>query len=116
MTAAEADLLKARGKALGIPLTWKTRTDGFLELRTGPCPFVSFTDGQASCQAYDVRPYNCRRFGCFRANAKTEPLELDAHLGSVNLQARWHDKDTRKAAERLQRQAQGWARSHGWTA
>lgn len=68
------------------------------------------------CRVYDVRPFNCRRFGCFRPSPEKEPLELDhSKLGCKNLTDRiGNSSEVLRAYRRMQRDAQPWAVAHGW--
>lgn len=83
-------------------------TRSHVAMKAGPCPFFAFN----TCTVYEHRPYNCRRFGCMRPDLATEPFEID---GS-NLHKRVSsDKGARKLALYMQRKAQVWANTHGWS-
>ena len=88
-------------------------TTKFVRLRAHPCPLL-LPDNR--CSVYPVRPYNCRRWGCFRADVKTEPLEPDhSFLGCANTRDRWYqNKGVRSQLRRMQRHAQKWGKAHGW--
>lgn len=83
-------------------LTWQTK-DGF-ELLNGPCPFLGEDN---LCTVYEIRPYNCRRFACFR-----EPGEEFSVAASVAKAER--DRSIRRQWMLIQRRAQKWALKHGW--
>lgn len=85
----------------------------FVRLRAHPCPLLG-TDNR--CSVYKVRPYNCRRWGCFRADVKKEALEVDhSFLGCANARDRFYqDRGVRRQMHHMQREAQRWARKHGW--
>lgn len=94
----------------GIVTHWReTMTPEFVALKAGPCPLFVFK----TCLVYEDRPYNCRRFGCMRPDVKAEPFEAD---GSNMLDRVKTSRPARRLAERMQRKAQRWARSHGWDA
>ena len=106
MTDAEKAEIEAHiGPERAAHLQWKEHIDeGFTQLIGSPaCPLLDGVD----CTVHPVRPYNCRRWGCFRTNT-TQPHDV----GSVK--QRMMDRDTRRNAVLLQRRAQPWARAHGW--
>jgi Fe-S-cluster containining protein len=121
MTTQERDLLLARRPDLA------NRFDAFgtfVALRANPCPLLT-QDGQglATCTVHDIRPYNCRRFGCYRPDPEKEPYEPEsfdlhrARLGCANLSDRIaQSRPVRRDYARRQRKAQRWALQHGWTA
>ena len=111
MSTAEAELLKDRADRAG--LRWTPVGDGFVELQAHPCPFL---DGN-TCSVYDIRPYNCRRWGCFRPDPSLEPLAPDTgFLGCANARVRFYrDRDIRRQMQQLERKAQRWSLRHGWT-
>jgi Fe-S-cluster containining protein len=81
-----------------------------------PCPFLATdSEGHATCGAYAARPYNCRRFGCYRPDPSTEAYDAGGPLGCRNLSDRL---DTSPAVVEAYRQAQThaaeWAAAHGW--
>lgn len=104
-----------------LPLTFYTHPDNrFVYLKGQPCPLLQ--DGpQATCTIWPVRPYNCRRFGCFRPDVATEPYESEPldpehlRLGCANLSDRLADRGVRRAYAQMQRKAQRWALKHGWS-
>jgi Fe-S-cluster containining protein len=119
MTPEERDLLVARRPDLAV----RFGTLGvFVVLPARPCPLLA-TDGQgrSTCTVHDIRPYNCRRFGCYRPDPTTEifepePLDLDkGRLGCANLSDRIaRSRDVRRAYALQQRKAQRWAMRMGW--
>ena len=115
MSKAEADLLiETCGPEKAATLHWINWPESDkVALKAGPCPML---DGNL-CSVYAVRPYNCRRWGCFRPDPKTEPLEPDmGFLGSPCTRERWTDsRGVRRQLIQMQRKAQRWARAHGWT-
>ena len=96
-------------------LHWSPDETGrFVRLKAHPCPFLQADN---KCGVYEVRPYNCRRWGCFRACAAKEPLEPDhSFLGAANTRDRWdQSRGVRRQLIQMQRKAQRWAWAHGWT-
>ena len=96
-------------------LIWKPyKTPGFVTLQGPPCPLLNADN---SCSVYPMRPYQCRRWGCFRPDPKTEPLEVDfGFLGAKNTRERYEQsRGVRKQMKAMQTKGQKWARSHGWT-
>lgn len=92
-------------------LTWEAVPGGFIALQAAPCPLL---DGNR-CTVYEVRPYNCRRWGCLRPNLD-EQFEPDhGKFGCANARERVEsNRDARRFMERLQSKAQRWAVNHGW--
>lgn len=96
--------------------------EGMEALVARPCPF--FDRVAKTCQVYEVRPYNCRRFACMRPDPPSEPLRLMppnpvflfGNIGCENLRQRlvW-SRDARRLYEKIQRKAQQWGRKHGWS-
>ena len=124
MTHEEADVVSAH---TAIPLTFYIHPDRrFVYLAGKPCPLLDYERnaagerGAAVCTVHAVRPYNCRRFGCFRPDVRTEPYEpepLDLprlRLGCANLSDRLANRKVRKAYALMQRKAARWALTHGW--
>ena len=119
MTPQEAEGLHA----VRPELKFYVHTDPrFVFLAGRPCPILGFdAKGLAVCTEYERRPYNCRRFGCFRPDPATEPFELEPvdlpnrRLGCANLSDRLGDRQVRRQYARMQRKAQQWALKHGWT-
>lgn len=92
--------------------------EGRFLLFQGRCPLLNET---RRCTVYPVRPFNCRRFLCGRADAATEPLVMDTHgtgtLACANFRVRFlTSRPFRRQAQRIQTKAQAWALAHGWTA
>ena len=87
------------------PLSWLPDVDPrFVRLSAGPCPLL---DEQDHCTVYDVRPFNCRRYMCFREAG--EPWTEDSL--AMHLRA---DNSARLQYRSNQHRAQEWARAHGW--
>lgn len=120
MTPQEA--IKVRDARPDLALQWYHHHDGrFVYLKGHPCPLLQMDGTRASCTVHAVRPYNCRRFGCFRPDPHTEPYEpepLDlarGRLGCANLSDRLAEsRSVRRAYARMQRRATHWAVTHGW--
>lgn len=92
----------------------------FIDLVAGPCPFLRGTN---VCSVHEVRPFNCRRFGCMRPNPKTEPLQMAplspvlqyGTIGCSNLRERLvQSKAARRRYAKLQQAGMRWAYTHGW--
>lgn len=97
----------------GVLTVWRDVNPTHVALKAHPCPFYLFK----TCTVYEVRPYNCRRFGCMRPDPKTEPFEESPKgiLGCANLGDRIRmSRVARRMGELMQRKAQRWARRHGW--
>ena len=118
MTPAEAALLRTRRPDLTVHRHLDPR---FVYLEGKPCPLLRMDGAVATCTVHDIRPYNCRRFGCFRPDPTTEPyvaepLDLpNLRLGCANLSDRLSNRAVRRAYAKLQRKAQQWALKHGWS-
>ena len=119
-TREEAEL--ARGARPDLSLSFYTHADRrFVYLVGQPCPLLAGEPGAAVCTVWAVRPYNCRRFGCFRPDVVAEPFELEPvdlprlRLGCANLSDRLSNRGVRRAYALMQRKAQRWALKHGWT-
>lgn len=119
MTREEADELK---KVASTSLTFYRHLDArFVYLKGQPCPLLGWEGKKAVCTVWAVRPYNCRRFGCFRPNPAEEPYEAEpldlsrSRLGCANLSDRLTDRQVRREYVKMQRHAQRWANKHGWT-
>ncbi len=120
MTPQEA--IEVRDARPDLTLRWYQHPDPkFVYLRGQPCPLLRMDGQLAVCTVHHVRPYNCRRFGCFRPDPATEPyeaepLDLDrGRLGCANLSDRLGNRAVRRAYAKMQRKAQRWALTHGWT-
>lgn len=95
-----------------IRMHFRDADDGFVALKAQPCPLYLFGE----CMVYAHRPYACRRFACMRPDPKTEPWESGGPLGCKNLSDRVAtSRLALRLAKRIQRKAQQWARSHGWS-
>lgn len=85
-------------------LSWRPAADPrFVELLAGPCPLLN-EDG--TCSVYAVRPFNCRRYLCFREDG--EDWQTATPVALIV------DRDAKRQYALNQRHAQRWARSHGW--
>jgi Fe-S-cluster containining protein len=109
MTHQEA--AKILERTAGKELQWRAASPyGFVELVAQPCPLLAGN----SCSVYEVRPFNCRRFMCFRDEG--EAFDSSGPLGCKNLSDRVEqDRPTRRAYLLNERKAQKWALRHGWT-
>jgi Fe-S-cluster containining protein len=118
MTSQERTAIEASGVVPMRPAVWADDAPaGWALLKAKPCPYLDRDEkGLAVCRVYVVRPFNCRRFGCFRPSPELEPLELDnTKLGCKNLSDRIaNSPEVLRAYRKMQRDAQGWAVAHGW--
>jgi len=118
MTVAERAAIDASGISPQRPAAWDlTSETGWAFLQAQPCPYFTRDENrQGVCTIYAVRPFVCRRFGCFRPVPDKEPLELDrSPLGCRNLSDRvGQSAEVLHAYRRMQRKAQEWAVLHGW--
>lgn len=95
-------------------LVWRPYTDNVrVTLQGPPCPLLD----DNRCSVYAVRPYQCRRWGCFRPDPKAEPLIADhGFLGAKNTRERYEQSRTvRRELQLMERKAQRWGLKHGWT-
>jgi Fe-S-cluster containining protein len=107
MTHAERAVLEPAVRS-GVTLAWAPHEDSrFVRLLAHPCPLLT---AEGACSVYGVRPYNCRRFGCFRDDC-AEPF----NLVSVEAVIRGSRSKRRQYAA-MQVRAQRWALQHGWEA
>ena len=109
----QQEILAVISAELAATLTWTPDVTGhFVRLKAAPCPLL---DGNR-CGVYPVRPYNCRRWGCFRPDVTIEPLEPDhSFLGCANARERFmQNRGVRRQLQQMQTKAQRWARAHGW--
>lgn len=98
-------------------LVWEPNPDPrFINLKAAPCPLLATTiDGLALCTIHSRRPYNCRRWGCFRPDPATEPLREDnTRFGFDCLTERLKDPRVNNAYKAMQKEAQPWALQNGW--
>lgn len=106
-----AELAEVQAARPDVSVQVREDAPGLVAFRGGPCPYL---DG-ATCTVHAVRPYNCRRFACYRVHPSTEPLEAGGPLGSWNTLVRVDaSRAVRRDYAKRQRKAQGWARAHGW--
>lgn len=108
MTHAERAEIE-RATPPGVVLSFVPHDDAhFVRLTAKPCPLLGADN---LCTVYAVRPYNCRRWGCFRDDVTCEPLD-NQPVPAVLLV----DRAKRRQYAVMQRHAQRWARAHGWVA
>lgn len=114
MTPAERDLILARRPDLVDRFV--AAPESFVQLQARPCPLLATdAEGKAVCTVYDVRPYSCRRFGCYRPDPATEPYEEGPDGECRNLVDRvYQSRAVRRAYALVQRRAQRWALRMGW--
>ena len=111
-TDEKALLLSAVPAEKAETLIWWTdpANPGFHYLKLAPCPLLA-EDGK--CTVHEVRPYNCRRFSCYRVG--DEPYEAGPDNLCNNLADRLiTSRSIRRDYQLRQRKAQRWARAHGW--
>jgi Fe-S-cluster containining protein len=115
MTHAEQVELEA---VADRPLLFEPHADGrFVDLLpvagTSACPLLG-ADGL--CTVYAVRPFNCRRWGCFRPTTSEPFLAAVREVpGTAQLMpVRITEKPVARQLARMQRHAQPWALAHGW--
>lgn len=118
VTHAEAEILKAAAVQLGRPdVTFVRYPDpAFVVLRGSPCHFLGAdAQGTPTCLVYDVRPYNCRRFACYRDDPTTEPLQRGGPIGCHNALAKMRTSQViREDYRRREADAKPWGFAHGW--
>jgi len=102
MTTKERDLLLAMRP--GQARAFRTRQDGWV-LMSQPCAFLTVGN---TCSVYEARPYNCRRYACFRPDVQAEPWDQGCLAERLSL------RPVRREYARIQRRAQVWASQHGW--
>lgn len=126
LTREEYDVLE---KNLTVGQLYKLRIhevdNKFIAWQAAPCPLLGKDNkGRDTCTIHEIRPYNCRRFGCLRPDPKVEPFESAplspflkyGNVGCVNLRERLlQSRVARRAYELIQRKAQRWAMNHGWS-
>jgi Fe-S-cluster containining protein len=96
----------------GVPSQWRDIDENLVALKAKPCPFYLFKE----CTVYESRPYNCRRFACMRPDPKAEPFELGEGDLCKNFWERFAvSREVRRYAALIQRRAQRWALTHGWS-
>lgn len=126
MTHQEAAAVQAKADAtftLGElqRLQWEPHQNPqFVNLVAKPCPLLRGTN---ECSVHDVRPFNCRRFGCLRPDPQIEPLHMAplspfvryGTVGCSNLRERlMQSKMARRVYAKLQQRGFRWAYAHGW--
>lgn len=119
MTHAERRLLTT--SATHLPknaLQWRAADHpAFVKLVARPCPLYD-ADAQG-CTVYDVRPFNCRRFGCMRSDVATEPFPaggVPVILERAKAKGVDHLADTLRGLDALHQADAAWALAHGWKA
>lgn len=110
LTGAEfAELLQVEHRATRRPIADQTRLKGFLALAAGPCPFYAKDAAdRAMCLAYEVRPYNCRRYMCGRETCREE---WDPRAIPMRVQ---FSRALESQYARNQAKHMPWAKAHGW--
>ena len=106
LTPDELRLLAAARPEVSVRAEPYHGAAGFLYLHARPCPYLRST---GYCDVYAIRPYNCRRYLCGRADPEHEPLTNDS-VPEVVLKTR----ALRRQYVKGQRHAQKWAKAHGW--
>ncbi len=91
-------------------LKWANHEDSrFVQLVGDPaCPLLVTVDGTPTCAVHDIRPYNCRRWGCFRTSPEESFDNQDVKDRIAG------NRDYRRQAVLMQRRAQKRALQHGW--
>lgn len=102
LTAQERDTILALRP--GYDRAFRTRKDGWV-LMAQPCAFLTVGN---TCSVYEARPFNCRRYACYRPDPAAEPWS------EACLHERLSDRMVRRDYARKQRRAQVWASQHGW--
>jgi Fe-S-cluster containining protein len=88
-----------------VRLVVRQTTRGTLEFRAGPCPLLG---ENGSCTVYDVRPWRCRAWSCYRKPGQAySPVVLYERLGE--------SAGVRRAWRQQLDAARSWADTHGWT-
>lgn len=110
MTTAEAEELT---RASDRPMTFAVLSEaGKVALRPVPgtdtCPLLGDDGG---CTVYAVRPFNCRRWGCFRPTL-SEPFAMA--VTPEGRPRREAEKPVARQLARMQHHALPWALAHGW--
>ena len=106
MTREELAVLTAARPDVRLRVLPQPDAPDHLWIVTHPCPF--YMEGRG-CDVHPIRPYNCRRWMCGRNDPRREPFE-EAAVQTVVLRSR----ALRRLYARTQREAQRWARAHGW--
>lgn len=102
---AESELALLKAAQPDIEPVIVSRDVGRLEIAAGPCPYLA--DNQ--CSVYEVRPWRCRVWACFRRSA-SDPYRDDL------LQIRLRESaGVRRTWGRMLDEAADWGRQHGWT-
>lgn len=108
-TEERAELERASDR----PMTFHLLPDGKVALQPMPgtdtCPLLS---DSGDCTVHAVRPYNCRRWGCFRPTTD-EPFAMAVRPDGQPARL-FTSRPVARQAARMQRAAQPWALAHGW--
>lgn len=115
MTEAERDAVMAIAPP-EIETRWEPNAKpGFVNLVAAPCPFVAEEYGKAVCRVHAARPFNCRKFGCFRITADEKLDALVVRVRGETIPVRTIDnREHRRTFARMVTKAERWGRSHGW--
>lgn len=100
----------------GTSLVWSALPEGFWSLQAAPCPLLA-SDGR--CGIYQDRPYNCRRWGCFRPTTSTPFVATVFRKttdGAIVPLGFGTDRALTRQVVALQERAKPWAVAHGWRA
>jgi Fe-S-cluster containining protein len=109
MPAERAELERASDR----PMVFTDLADGKVALQPTPgtdtCPLLSES---GDCTVHAVRPYNCRRWGCFRPTTD-EPFVMAVRPDGEPYR-KFTLRPVARQLARMQRHAQPWALAHGW--
>ncbi len=107
MTYAERRELEAHAEKAARRLQWRyNERSNMTDLVAAPCPFL---DAENRCAVHDVRPYNCRRWGCLRSDVKAQKF-VDEDTAAILRRM----PGGLPTLQRMQTDAQPWALAHGW--
>lgn len=114
MTHAERAEVERAVPSPARATTWAPHADArFTRLLTPQgCPYLGHVDGQPTCTVHAVRPTNCRRYGCFRMDVTREPVPSNEAETLLNI---LKSRDFQRQAVQMERKAQRWGVSHGWS-
>lgn len=107
MTKEEASVLVMHAPST-ITLQFRpgdVEPERFVAMKAGPCPLYVFH----TCLVYEVRPFNCRRFGCMRPDVNAEPFDDTTMSDRIKT-----SRVARRTAQRMMDKARPWADAHGW--
>ncbi len=107
MTFAERRELEAQAAKATRRLQWRyNERPNMTDLVAAPCPFL---DAENRCAVHDVRPYNCRRWGCLRSDVKAQPF-VDEDTAAILRRM----PEALPVLQRMQSEGQAWALAHNW--